>query len=379
MAIVLTGAGAVRAERPAAAPSPPDPAQDSAALFAQGRAAYDAGRFEEAIPIFRAVLEQVASPNARLYLARSLRRTGRLADAYNEFRRAAQEADQRARTEARYADTRESAREEAALIVGSVAFVTLLVPQAPPGASVVIDGQRTGPAIWGRPLARPPGRVRIEAGAPGMTPVNLEVELLAGQDTRVRIPFATASLENAVQMDFGGPNAPREAEQVQTAPVDRAALDESMGARRRQPAPVTPRRVDPIEAQGERPSAWVPIGGVSLGVGVAGLATGITFAILGNERYATLRAMCDAPGVRCDLDPMVPPQVATGQMYDAVATAGIAAGSVLTVTGIAMLIGGVLQNEAMAAGSRLVQPPLVGLRPQWSPRGGFGLALGGVF
>jgi hypothetical protein len=383
MAAILCRAGVARGERPVeAAPVAPAPeaAQDPAARFAQGRAAYDAGRFEDAIPIFREVLEQSASPNARLYLARALRRTGRLADAYNEFRRAAQEADARARTEPRYGDTREAAREEAALIVGSVAFVTLVVAQAPPGADVRIAGQRTGPAIWGRPLARPPGRVRVEASAPGMTAVSLDVELLAGQDTRVRIPFAQASLENAVQMDFGAQDTARAPGQVETAPVDRDALDESMGARvPRSSALETARRAPDPSPEGPRPSAWVPIGGVALGVGVAGLAAGVTFAILGNERYATLRMMCDAPGVRCDLDPTIAPQVATGRTYDTVAVAGITAGSVLTVAGIAMLIGGVLQNEAMAAGARLAQPALVRLRPRVSPREGVGLELGGAF
>jgi hypothetical protein len=373
---------AARADQPA--PSNPSqesaPAQDASAVFARGRAQYDQGQYADALVSFRQVLELAPSPNARLYLARTLRRSGQLADAYNEFRRAAQEADQRASTEPRYAATRDAARDEASTLVGSVAFVTMVVSEPPPGAEVRIGDQRTGPAIWGRPLARMPGRVVIETRAPGAQPTRVEVELIAGQDTRVRLPFVTANLENAVQIGFNAAGgAASEERRVETAPVDRGALDASMGGR----SSAGPRSVGagPDAASGAPgPSAWVAVGGVSVGLGLAGVATGIAFTVLAGNRYAALRAQCDPVGSGCESDAAVRAQANEGRTFDTISAVSLAAGSVVTVAGVVMIIGGVLQNEANRAAAQLAAPMLVRVRPTLSPtRDGAQVGVGGVF
>jgi hypothetical protein len=346
--------------------------------FTRGRQQYDAAQFEEALASFREALERASSPNARLYVGRSLRRLGRLAEAYNELRRAAQEADNRARTEPRYATTRESAREEANALVGSVAFVTLTVINAPSGAVVTIDGQRTGPALWGTPLARTPGSAHVEARADGMQPVTLNVELRAGSDTRVRIPFAAVSTENlqgAVQIGFGDPAAPASAQGVETVDVDRSALDASMGSRV-MPAATT----QPTTAARGASSAWVPVGGVAVAIGLGGVINGIVFAAFAEDRFQSLRRLCGV-GSDCRNDPSAQAQIAEGRQFDTISVASAVAGGALAVAGVAMVIGGVLQNESLrAAERRAVAPMFVRVRPAIVPmRSGATLSIGGAF
>lgn len=372
-----------------AATPAPSPEQQAAEAFARGRQLYDAQQFDEALSNFRAAIDLAPSPNARLYVGRCYRRLGRLAEAYNELRRAAQEADRRAATEPRYAATRETAREEAATLVSSVAFVTLAVADAPAGAEVTIDGQRTGPAIWGSPLARAPGRAHIEARAEGMQRISLDVELTAGSDTRVRIPFTPDNLQSAVQIGFNDPapnNGPRG---VETVAVDRAALDASMGSRS---ASNGSNSGDGSAAVGgatmARPpsSAWVPVGGVSVALGLGGVVNGIVFAVLAENRYQSLRTQCGAVGNPCRTDPALQAQINEGRLFDTITTASIIGGAALTVVGMGMVIGGVLQNESMRAEQLQQQRSMSGPRfvrrvsPWISPSATTTLAgIGGVF
>ncbi len=346
------------------ADAPPEREEaDAATIFAEGRQRYDEGRFEQALVAFRRVLDVAPSPNARLYVGRSLRRLGRLAEAYNELRRAAQDANRRAATEPRYQVTRESAREEAATLVGSVAFVSLVVTGAPPGAEVMIDGQRTGPALWTQPLARMPARARIEARAEGMQPITIEVDLRAATETRVRIPFAPVSLEGAVQMGFANDSSSTRAQGVETVAVDRQALDASMGERSTR-APDASRPIAPPPAPAQpASSAWVPVGGVAVGLGVASTVTGVVFAVLGNQRFGELSARCNQPGSMCHLDPAVQSRVNEGRTFDLVAAVTIAAGVTTAVAGAGMVLGGVLQNEANRSAAAVMAPVMVRVVP----------------
>lgn len=332
--------------------------RDPAERFAEARRRYDQGRFEEALALFRAVLEDAPSPNARLYVGRCLRRLGRLAEAYNELRRAAQEAQQRAASEPRYTATRESAREEAASLVEHVAFITLHVSGAPANAEVTLDGQRTGPALWSTPIARTPGLCVIEARAEGMQPIRLQVELRAAAETRVRIPFVALNLEGAVQIGFANDSPASSAQGsqgVETIAVDRQALDATMGDRSAH-ASQSHASASHFEGRAPSASAWVPIGGVTAAAGLAGLVTGTVFAVMGNHRYATLAEQCFRLGSTCHVDPDVQQRVAEGRTFDAIAVVGIAAGSTLAVAGVAMIVGGVLQNEANRSATQIFAP-----------------------
>src|SRR5271165_2940492 len=73
------------------APGDANPAQKKEALdhFTVGKTAYEAKTYDKAISQLRASLDVVNSPNARLVLARTLRDSGALGDAWTEYGRVA--------------------------------------------------------------------------------------------------------------------------------------------------------------------------------------------------------------------------------------------------------------------------------------------------
>jgi tetratricopeptide (TPR) repeat protein len=84
--------------------------------FDQGRRAYEAGQFEQALLAFQGSYELFASPNTRYYVGRCYRALGKVASAYTAFKLAAREAQDRltASGEKRYMATRDAAAHEAA-------------------------------------------------------------------------------------------------------------------------------------------------------------------------------------------------------------------------------------------------------------------------
>src|SRR5690606_23003072 len=64
-----------------------DEAADAAKAFEQGRKKWDAKDPAGALPFFQKAAQQSGSPNARLYVARCLRETGKLPQAYDEMAR----------------------------------------------------------------------------------------------------------------------------------------------------------------------------------------------------------------------------------------------------------------------------------------------------
>jgi hypothetical protein len=157
-------------------------AADSAALaqFEQGKNAYDAGKFEEALLAFDKSLSLLASPNTRLYVARCHRALGRVATAYNQLRLASREAQDRATAsgEKRFIATRDAAAGEAEELEPRVPRLTLAVPSPTPADFAVrLDDKDLPKATWGTAIAIDPGthvvgatgsRARIFTGAVAM-------------------------------------------------------------------------------------------------------------------------------------------------------------------------------------------------------------------
>ena len=118
------------ASTPAAAQGQTAPAVDD---FASARALFNAGKVAEALPLFRDVYARSSSPNARLYVARCLRKLGRNPEAYDEMEATLREATKRAETEPKYAQTRDSAAAELALLEPLVGKLIIAVADPRPG------------------------------------------------------------------------------------------------------------------------------------------------------------------------------------------------------------------------------------------------------
>jgi hypothetical protein len=198
--------------------------------FDQGRKAFEAGQFEQALIAFQASNELLASPNTRLYMGRCYRALNKVASAYTAFRLAAREAQDRLTSsgEKRYAATRDAAAHEATELESKVPRLTIAVPAGTPdGFSVKRNGAEVPKAAWGVAVETDPGDAVVDASGPRLVTFQKKVTLTEGAQERVdveakRLPTAVvvvtlpsrpaglaASLDGQ-PVDIGTVEAPRE-------------------------------------------------------------------------------------------------------------------------------------------------------------------------
>jgi tetratricopeptide (TPR) repeat protein len=155
----LKAAAAERAALPGHDAGPrPLPAVLAAAetRFFAGQKLYDEKQYEPALVELRASHAAAPSPNSRLYVARCLRQTGRVAEAYDEYGQVILEAAERLGTDAKYEGTLKAAATERAALKDRVAAITLAakqlvaVEQPVQGEGVPTGGK---PPAFLRPLA----------------------------------------------------------------------------------------------------------------------------------------------------------------------------------------------------------------------------------
>lgn len=172
----------------------------SLAKFNEGSHAFAAGLYEEALAAFRASFELEPSPNTRFKIARCYLALGRIGSAYTQFRRAAQDADDRLKAthEHRYAATRNAASAEAASLEGRVPRLTLALPgDVPDDLKVTLDGNEVPRAAWGLTLEVDPGSHSIVVTGRRVQRGSHTVTLQVGERRRLDVPLhrlATASI-----------------------------------------------------------------------------------------------------------------------------------------------------------------------------------------
>ena len=219
--------------------------EQAQALFKRGKDLFDAGKYVDALTAFRGSMDIVASPNSRLYVARCLRETKKLVEAYVEFDRTAVEANEHAREDSRYMRTGASARTERDALAPKIGFVVVRVDHATPTTTLRVAGEGIRQAGWGEPVPVTPGENEIVVETPDSPQVRQTVTVSAGEKKSVLVDAAGPPALAA------GPSAPR----------DSRAL---------------------------RPYAYV-----SGGVGVAGLLTFAIAGLLSNSTYSDLSSACN--------------------------------------------------------------------------------------
>jgi|HubBroStandDraft_2_1064218.scaffolds.fasta_scaffold161094_2 hypothetical protein len=218
--------------------------EQSQARFVRGKQFFDAKRYADALVEFQAAMEIVASPNARLYVARCLRETGKLVGAYVEFDRTAVEANEHAREDSRYARTGASARAERDAIAPKIGFLTARVDNATDGSRLRIAGEEIRQAGWNQPVPVMPGATEVVVETAPSAPIRQTVTVAAGEKKSVVIDAT----------------APGPAAASATSPTDRTSL---------------------------RPYAYV-----AGGVAAAGLLTFVIAGILSDTTYGALSSLC---------------------------------------------------------------------------------------
>jgi len=167
------------------------------------------GRNEEACPLLEQSQKIDPAVGTLLYLGLCYERTGRTASAWVTYR-AAGEAGRRGNQ----VERSRIALENAARLEPELTRLTIVMPESSPDATFSLDGAPLGSVAVGMAMPVDPGEHVIEVQAPGMRPVEMRVEVKAGErDHTVSIPrlqpLSGHPKANAQPIDsgVGDPNA----------------------------------------------------------------------------------------------------------------------------------------------------------------------------
>ncbi len=160
--------------------------------YEEGKQAFKDGHFAEALAAFQSSMELEASPNTRFQIAKCYVALGKTGSAYANFKRAAQEAEDRvnATGEKRYSATKEAALAEQAALEDKVPRLKLGLPaQIPPGLTITIDGAPVPPAAFELAFEVDPGQHQLVASGPRLKRYTVSFEAQPGALTQQEIPI----------------------------------------------------------------------------------------------------------------------------------------------------------------------------------------------
>ncbi len=172
-----------------------------------GLTAYEAGRVDEALEHFRASFGMVHSPNTRLMVARCLRNLERFAEALMEYELTAREAEDRARTEARFGATRDAALEEGAEVEPRVGRVRLSIAERPDGLVIRIGSREIPVEALEVAIPVDPGSVSVQASAPGHRAAERSIEVRAGATEQVELALEPEAIASTPEPSAAPPSS----------------------------------------------------------------------------------------------------------------------------------------------------------------------------
>jgi hypothetical protein len=276
--------------------------------FEKGRALWRDKDPAAALPHFQRAVALTGSPNARFFVARCLRDTGRLAEAYDEMARTVVDARKLAETDDHYAKTRDTAAGELALLEAKVGKLIVALDSTLGAATLAIDGVDMGADKVGKPITVVPGTLRVVA-------VTAE-----GERVEQTVTVAAGTTETLV---MARPAGARE----EVVPPPKA------------PPPVAD----------EEESDFGVARGIGIGVAAVGIGGFIAFAVgtvQADDHLATLEAEC-GPGP-CS-EPRHDDIIDSGRTAEVVAYVGLGVGIAGVVTGTMLILFGGPSDTAQAA------------------------------
>lgn len=181
LAIAMAGARGARAQ------GAESPTARADRLFRDGKAALEAGRFDEACP--KLAESQHLDPGAGTLLALALCDEGRghTASAWREFAEVAAESQKNNRT-----DRLAMANEHQRSLERRLSYLEVDVP-AGAHPTVRVDGEELPATSWGKPVPIDPGDHAVDASAPGAGPWHAMIHVGADHDTKVAAVPALAA------------------------------------------------------------------------------------------------------------------------------------------------------------------------------------------
>lgn len=279
----------------AAGPRSAEKEQHAAAkkTFEAGNKLYDSHHYEEALAAFRGSYQIVASPNSRLMMARCLRELGHDAEAYREYDAVTADA---ARGGDRYRSSGEAAAEERDELKPKIAFLTVRVRGAEPGVTVKVGDVTLADADVGVPVPFEPAAVVVTAESSDGASARSNVTLAAGATSEIEL--------NPVKPVEAKPPPP--------------------------PAVVAPPPVPAGPSSSSSPlRTWSYVAG---GVGAAGFITFAVFGAMTASKYSSLQKACPqnhcGPEQQSDID--------AGKTYQTVANVGLGVGIAGVAAGVTL-------------------------------------------
>jgi hypothetical protein len=226
--------------------------QTASDLFQKGKALQSAGKIEEACKLFESSLRLNPQVGIRLNVAECHELQGRLVEAHALFSETAEEAARTGDRRASYAATRKTALE------AKLVRVTLKLPETqPPGLALSVGGCPVEPAMAAVPRVVMPGKIAVQATAPGHKPLELEQTGDAGGEVAIEVPAL---------VPYANPEEERKAKEAEAL----AAIE-----RRKAEQLVTEREL--VKHYDQHPlRKWTFIGA---GVGAAAVVTGAIFGV----------------------------------------------------------------------------------------------------
>jgi tetratricopeptide (TPR) repeat protein len=279
-----------------------------------GREAYNAGDYKTALDLFRRAFGMYPAPTLSLYEARSLAKLGRLREADEALQRTlALPVDPSA--PAQFGEAIETARQERQALSRRIPSLTIRVrgvEMDEPGLVVSLDQQALQTSQVGRSLPLDPGTYSVSAA------------MSDGRKDQVRIELAEGRhLDAVLNLEAAAPV------QVQ------AALPES-----------------PSD------SNWQPVLAYSaLGLGVAGLGTGIITGIMAGSKHSEARDLC--PDENCVPGSKGEQALSSFRTLRTVSTVSYGVGAAGITAGIILWLSLPDSNEARVQSGR-VRPWLMG-------------------
>jgi len=287
------------------------------AAATNGLKAFEAGRYADALDLFKRAESLVHAPTHLLYLARSHAKLGQLVEAQEVYNKISREKLADGAPDA-FKDAQAKANEELAALQPRIPSLTIkLKGEGAEGVVVTMDDVEVPAALVGVPHPVNPGPHQLVATGNGVKSQPASVTLAEGGNESIELTLEPAP-------DAVAPTA-----------EGSAAIDTS--------AP-------PSGGNGMRIGAYV-----GLGVGVVGLAAGTVFALSAKSKFDDAAALCNLPGGECpanrkgDIEKLDD----DGKSAKTMATIGFVVGGLGLATGVTLLV---LSGQHKSEQAARIQP-----------------------
>jgi len=293
-ASILVALGALAIAPSVASAGDPDPVAHAREEFRRGLSLEAAGKYEEALEVYKAVALVKSTPQVRYHIAFCQETIGDWVDAVGSYRLALADAN-----DAKVKDVAKESEAAIAKLEPKIPTLTITRGDGAEAAKVVLDGTELGPASIGTAIQMNRGAHTVEASAPGHEPSRQEVKLDEGSKESVALTLKV----------------------IPDAPVQAGS------------SPIGGGGDEPVK---KGPSALVPIGATAVALGVASLAVSGAFFGLRQSAINKLNAACGPDKQQCPAD--LQATATHGKLYANVSTATFAAGAAAVGLGGVLLI-----------------------------------------